>query len=172
MTLDELNVLTQRAAFDMFHECCHCERWATRMVLARPFASIASLLDKADEFWSQSSRAEILEAFSGHARIGDMEALREKFSGATGHEQGQVLETSEATLEQLYELNLLYEQRHGFIFIICATGKSADEMLAALKARIDNPTGTEIINGAREQGAINQLRLQRALSDTGEGHDE
>ncbi len=171
MTLNELNALSQKEAFAVFHGCCHCERWATRMVLARPFTSVPALLDKADELWSQASRAEILEAFSGHARIGDMEALRAKFSGATGREQGQILETSEATLEQLRDLNLEYENRHGFIFIICATGKSAEAMLAALKERIGNATGTEIINGAREQGAINQLRLRRVLSETGEGHD-
>lgn len=171
MTLNELNTLPDAEAFRVFLECCHCRQWANGMTLSRPFVSVRALLDKAEALWAQASREDILEAFAGHARIGDMEALRETFSGATGHEQGQVLEASEDTLEQLYELNQLYEQRHGFIFITCATGQSAQQMLAALQQRIDNPTASEITNGAREQAAITQLRLKRVLTGKGEKHD-
>ena len=166
MTLEELNALPDQQAIEIYHGCCHCQRWARQMALSRPFESTEMLLERADELWAQATHGEILEAFQGHARIGDMEALKARYSGATGDEQGQVLQTSEAVIRELYELNLEYERRHGFIFIVCASGKSAEEMLELLKARIDNSTGHEMINGAREQGAITRLRLHKLVSET------
>ena len=167
MTLDELNALEDQAAIESFHGCCHCWRWARQMVLSRPFESVGALLERADELWARATHDEILEAFRGHARIGDMEALKSRYSSTTSDEQGQVLQTSEEVIRELYELNLEYERRHGFIFIVCATGKSAEEMLELLRGRVHNSTPQEMINGAREQRAIIQLRLQKMVSKKG-----
>lgn len=167
MTLDELNTLEDRAAIELFHGCCHSWRWARQMVLSRPFESIDAMMDRADELWARATHDEILEAFNGHARIGDIEALKSRYSDTTTTEQGQVLQTTEQVICELYELNIEYERRHGFIFIVCATGKSAEEMLELLKARVHNSTPQEMINGAREQKAIIQLRLQKMVSNKG-----
>ena len=165
MTLEELNTLKDRAAIEMFHSCCHCWRWARQMVISRPFKSFGALQEQADEHWARATHDEILEAFAGHARIGDMESLKSRYSSTTGEEQGQVLQTCEGVLRELYELNLEYERRHGFIFIVCATGKSAEEMLELLKRRIDNSTAQEMINGAQEQRDIIQLRLHKLINE-------
>lgn len=171
MTLEELNALSQRAAVDTFRECCHCDRWARQMALSRPFSSVEGLVGTADDLWARATRDEMLEAFQGHARIGDLEALKARYSATTNDEQGQVLETSEAVIRELHELNIEYEKRHGFIFIVCATGKSAEQMLALLKERIDNSTAREIINGTREQAAIMRLRLGKLIDEKGADHE-
>ncbi len=86
--------------------------------------------------------------------------------GAAAHnEQGQVLAATEHTLTQLAELNLSYSQRHGFTFIVCATGKSADEMLAILQRRINNSTLEELATAAAEQAQITRLRLAQTITD-------
>ncbi|HSC66373.1 MAG TPA: 2-oxo-4-hydroxy-4-carboxy-5-ureidoimidazoline decarboxylase, partial [Cellvibrio sp.] len=108
---------------------------------------------------------QILEAFSGHAHIGDIELLRSRYAGRATHEQGQVLQASDAVVQELYQLNKKYEAQNGFIFIVCARGKSAEEMLGLLRSRINNPRAVELQNGAREQGEITRLRIA-ALIDT------
>ena len=163
MTLNELNQLSESDAVAEFYGCCHCKRWAESMAKARPFVSAASIYEKAERLWRDVEEAQILEAFSGHARIGDIELLRSRYAGRATHEQGQVINASEAVLQELYNLNVEYEKRYGFIFIVCASGKSAEEMLLLLKARIDNGRATELRNGAREQAAITRLRLQQLL---------
>ena len=133
------------------------------------FSSVEALIQTADELWASASRTEILEAFWGHARIGDLDALKVRYFHTTADRQGQILGTSETVIRDLHKLNIEYEQRHGFIFIVCATGKSAEQMLALLKERIDNSTSEEIINGAREQAAIRRLRI--LINDTGADHE-
>ncbi|MGD8176364.1 2-oxo-4-hydroxy-4-carboxy-5-ureidoimidazoline decarboxylase [Marinimicrobium sp. ARAG 43.8] len=165
MSLERLNTLPDKAAFALFLECCHSRRWADAMVAARPFTSERALLAEADRLWENPSEADILEAFSGHARIGDIELLRSKFAGRAMGEQGQVLETDESVLRELRDLNIDYEQRHGFIFIVCASGKPAETMLDLLKARIHNTRETELRLGAREQGAITRLRLKQLIQE-------
>jgi 2-oxo-4-hydroxy-4-carboxy-5-ureidoimidazoline decarboxylase len=83
-------------------------------------------------------------------------------------EQGQVLAAPEAVLEELAQLNRDYEARHGFIFIICASGLGAAQMLEALRARIHRPTDIEFAEAARQHAAINRLRLEQALEQTGQ----
>jgi 2-oxo-4-hydroxy-4-carboxy-5-ureidoimidazoline decarboxylase len=164
LTLAQLNALEPDAAFTRFHHCCHCRRWARDMVQARPFASRDDLLAAADSLWQGSSESEILEAFGGHAKIGDLAALRGKYAAQAAAEQGQVQHSNEQTLLALRDLNQAYEDKFGFIFIVCASGKSAEQMLALLQARIDNSRPEELANGAREQGKITALRLQKLVS--------
>lgn len=160
MMLNEFNKLHVNDALKQLYDCCHCNEWAETLADLRPFANIEELLSTADIVWQQASEAQILEAFGGHARIGDIELLRSRYAGRATTEQGQVINASEATLQELHQLNIEYEARFGFIFIVCATGKSAEEMLALLKARINNERAVELNNGAIEQGKITQLRLK------------
>jgi 2-oxo-4-hydroxy-4-carboxy-5-ureidoimidazoline decarboxylase len=92
-----------------------------------------------------------------------MDALRNKYAVSANREQGQITDADEVTLTELAELNQQYLADHGFIFIVCATGKSALEMLGLLKSRIDNTREQEIENAAREQGEITLLRIEKLL---------
>jgi len=105
-----------------------------------------------------------LAAFAAYPLIGDVALLRERFNGQASSEQGQVLGASDATLTALADLNRQYLDRHGFIFIICATGRSADDMLAALRERLPRSTAEEIQAAAVEQAAITELRLQKVFA--------
>ncbi len=161
MRLDEFNFLPAVDAVSALYGCCHCQTWAEAVSAGRPFVSVDALQARAAQVWLRANEAEILEAFSGHARIGDIELLRSRYAGRATQEQGQVLQASEAVIQALYQLNLEYEAKNGFIFIVCASGKSAEEMLALLRQRIGNSRPLELINGAREQGEITRLRLTK-----------
>ena len=154
---DDLRVHLQR--------CCNCPAWAGRVVLSAPFSTAGDLMDCCAKEWLRATEEEILEAFSGHPQIGDMNALRNKYASTASAEQGQVTNADETVLMTLREQNRLYLEKFGFIFIICATGKSASQMLALLQARISNSPDEELANGAREQGKIMNLRLSKLLED-------
>lgn len=164
MRISEFNQLDHSAACTALLACCHSQRWATQMADDRPFADVADLMARAREHWQRVDEHDLLEAFSGHARIGDMNRLRDKFSQAH-KEQGQVAQADDSVLQALLDLNRDYEQRHGFIFIVCATGKSADEMLAILKSRLPNTRAQELANAAAEQQQITALRLGALFAD-------
>jgi 2-oxo-4-hydroxy-4-carboxy-5-ureidoimidazoline decarboxylase len=128
------------------------------MCARRPFGSLAELLAAADEEWARMGRYDVLEAFEHHPRIGgDLDALRQKFSAA---EQAGVDGADEATLVALRDGTRRYEERFGHVFIVCATGRSAAEMLASLLARIGNEPSDELRIAAAEQAAITRLRLR------------
>lgn len=169
MKLDELNQLPAVDAVSALYGCCHCQTWAEAVSAQRPFSQCEDLLMAAQKIWSRANETEILEAFAGHARIGDIELLRSRYAGKAIQEQGQVLAASDAVIQALYTLNQVYEQKNGFIFIVCASGKSAEEMLALLNARIGNSREDELRNGALEQSKITQLRLC-ALIDPDDGY--
>ena len=164
MTLQELNELALTDAQTAFIGCCHCQRWANELSGSRPFASIGELYDKADSIWASATEEERLEAFSGHPQIGDLEALKDKYAAAN-REQGQIVAAEDSVLLALRDENLRYAERNGFIFIVCATGKSADEMLGLLRGRLGNDRVTELDNAASEQGAITRLRLQKLIAE-------
>jgi len=163
MTLTEFNQLPMADAIAALYGCCHCESWAKHVAERRPFTNLEKLLTTANCFWAGVEEQQILEAFSGHARIGDVELLRSRYAGRATDEQGQVLQATETVIQQLYRLNAEYEAKNGFIFIVCASGKSAEEMLRLLQARINNPRALELQNGAREQGEITRLRIAKLI---------
>jgi 2-oxo-4-hydroxy-4-carboxy-5-ureidoimidazoline decarboxylase len=132
------------------------------MLAERPFADAGALLAAAARHWQHMDEAALLEAFSGHARIGDLAALRDRFAPAA-REQGQVAEADGKVLADLLALNRAYEDRHGFIFIVCASGKPAAAMRDLLRERLPNDRATELANAAREQAAITRLRLAGAI---------
>jgi 2-oxo-4-hydroxy-4-carboxy-5-ureidoimidazoline decarboxylase len=131
-----------------------------------PADSMEELLEKAEEIWAECSEDDWKEAFSHHPKIGDVESLTKKFATtaqwASG-EQGGVSAASKETIEALAGDNRLYEEKFGYIFIVCATGKSAKEMLNILQSRLMNKPEEEIKMAAAEQNKITKLRLQKLL---------
>jgi hydroxyisourate hydrolase len=164
MTLAELNALTPEAAGRELARCCGSRKWVEQMTARRPFGSVDQLFGAAEEIWWSLDGSDWLEAFSHHPRIGD----REHAAGWAKDEQSGTRGASDATLDALTALNHEYEDRFGHVFLICATGKSADEMLAELQRRMENPRGMELNVAAGEQAKIARLRLEK-LIDPGPG---
>ena len=146
----------------MLSRACGSARWVDRMMERRPFGSDARLLRTARIEWFGLTEADWLEAFSHHPQIGDRASLAARFPAThdlSAQEQAGVGGARDAVLDALAEANAAYLDRFGFIFIVCATGKSADEMLALLRARLPNNRATELRNAAEEQAKITALRL-------------
>ncbi len=158
-----LNAMLPKEADHALLSCCGSRAWSAQMAGARPFADDAALLAQATLSFSRLTPNDWLEAFAAHPHIGGAAAATATATSLTSsaHEQHAVNNASADTLTQLAALNADYARKHGFIYIIKATGKSADEMLAVLRARIDNDSATELRNAAREQQLITLLRLQR-----------
>lgn len=169
--LRTLNELPGPQAEQELLRCCGSRAWASRMLAARPFADQSQLFSAADRSWKELSREDRLEAFSHHPRIGDLKSLRAKFQNpdprarqwATQEQQGAA-NASEETLTSLAEGNAAYEKRFGFVFLVCASGKTAEEMLAILQSRIGNDPAQEIQIAAAEQAKITRIRLEKLLS--------
>lgn len=168
MTLPELNQLPPAEAAGLFFRCCGCRAWADRMAAGRPYGSLEAVHDAAATAWQGLGHDEWMEAFAAHPRIGDIDSLRKKYENtkawASGEQSG-VQAAAEATLQGLARGNAAYEQKFGFIFIVCATGKSAAEMLALLEARLPNTREQEVANAAAEQRKITRLRIDKWLTD-------
>ena len=170
MTLDQLNRLDEAAARAALERCCGARRWVERVCAARPWHDGAALVAAAERAFEGLERADWLEAFAHHPRIGDVASLRAKYASTAawaGEEQRGAAAAGESTLAALAEGNRAYEERFGYIFIVCATGKSADEMLALLRARLPNPPEREIRIAAEEQMKITRLRLAKLLESDG-----
>jgi 2-oxo-4-hydroxy-4-carboxy-5-ureidoimidazoline decarboxylase len=135
-----INALPAGEARDALARCCGSRRWVEGMLARRPFSSADDLFAAADAIWTGLEDADFLEAFSHHPAIGATAGR-----GFSASEQAQVAHAAAATLQELETLNRRYREHFGFVFLVCATGKSAGEMLALLRARIDNPAGVYII---------------------------
>jgi hydroxyisourate hydrolase len=166
MTLAELNGLDDAAAVRELLRCCGSTRWAQEMAGARPFASMDAMTAAADTISAGLDRADWLEAFSAHPQIGSSGS-----SGSSGDwsaaEQAGAASASSDVLARLSEANREYEARFGYIFIVCATGKSAEEMLRLLEGRLDNDPLIEIRIAANEQRKITRLRIAKLLESSG-----
>ena len=160
MNLNELNALPSPRAEEELLKCCGSQRWAAAMVARRPFQSIDQLQKTAEEQWFKLEHRDWMEAFSHHPRIGE----RVKAGSQESREQAGTKGASDNTMLSLESLNRLYEQKFGFVFLIFATGKSADEMLDALRIRLQNRREVELKNAATEQAKITRLRLEKLLS--------
>ena len=137
------------------------------MVSVFPLADVETLMDEAKTKWNELAETDWREAFTYHPKIGDVNSLKEKFASTSTWaegEQGAVKEASQADLEALAAGNDEYERKFGYIFIVCATGKSVDEMLALLQARLVNSLEDEIVIAMGEQGKITRLRLEKLLA--------
>ena len=168
MKIDALSDVEAREALT---RCCGASRWVEGMLARRPFGTRDALYTAADEVWAGVERADVLEAFEHHPRIGaDLAALREKFAATeswSAGEQSSVVGADERVLEALRDGNVAYEARFGHIFIVCATGKSAAEMLALLEARMGNDPDEELRIAAGEQAKITRIRLDKLLEQLG-----
>jgi len=170
VTLEELNRLSSADARSTLERCCGARAWVERMRLRRPFADRAALFAAAEHATEALVRSDWLEAFSHHPRIGDRESLRARFAATAAwaaEEQRGAGAASEEVLAGLERGNRAYEARFGYGFIVCATGRSADEMLAILTARLENDPDLELAIAAQEQRAITRLRLEKLLSEGG-----
>jgi 2-oxo-4-hydroxy-4-carboxy-5-ureidoimidazoline decarboxylase len=176
VTLDELNALDAPAAARELRRCCGSRRWVDRMTAARPFDSAEAMAATADAVWWSLDRADWLEAFAAHPRIGEIGSGGSRGSGGSGglsgshesgwaaREQAGVASAPASVRERLAAANREYDARFGYIFIVCATGKSADEMLAMLEQRLTNDPEAELRIAAEEQRKITQLRLSKLLT--------
>ncbi len=159
-----LNALAPPMAEAALLACCGSTRWARRMVQRRPFEDAADLLAAAAAIWNELAPEDWLEAFSKHPQIGEtpqQESARER--AWSEQEQAAAGAGSNATQAALAEANRAYQQRFGYIFIVCAAGKSGDEMLANLRQRLQNDADTELRVAADEQRKITELRLKKFL---------
>jgi OHCU decarboxylase len=161
--LARLNALPQAAAIAELLQCCGSLAWARAMAAARPFASRAALYDTADAVWRGLSRDDWLEAFGAHPRIGERAAggERDRHAQWSAQEQAGTRLADAETLAELAALNREYERRFGHVFLIRATGRSAAEMLAALRERLGHDAGEELRIAAEEQRRITRLRLEK-----------
>ena len=165
--LDRLNALAPDDATRELLTCCGSREWARRMAEARPFAGESALLDTADAVWWALGEADWLEAFRSHPRIGEKKAEAGQSSReqawSAGEQAGMSI-AAEDTQRALAEGNREYDARFGFIYIVCATGKSADEMLALLRQRLGNDPAAELRVAAGEQSKITRIRLEKLLA--------
>jgi OHCU decarboxylase len=160
--LDRLNALPREEAEARLLACCGSRQWARRLASERPFRSASDLADAADRIWRSLSADDWLEAFAAHPRIGQSSS-----NAWARQEQAGTKSASPETLVNLADANREYEERFGHIFIVCATGKSAAEMLALAKSRLHNDPRTELAIAAEEQRKIMRLRLAKLLDAEG-----
>lgn len=167
MKLDELNALGEEQAIETLLRCCGSRRWASSMAACRPFWDNQVVYNAAEIIWQYLQPHDWLEAFVHHPKIGDLSAMRRKFATTMAWAEGEqsgIHGASEDVLNDLVLYNRQYEEKFGYIFIVCATGKSADEMLELLKSRIDNHPAEELSIAAGEQMKITRLRLEKLLA--------
>ncbi|MFY1830456.1 2-oxo-4-hydroxy-4-carboxy-5-ureidoimidazoline decarboxylase [Myxococcus fulvus] len=165
--LERLNTLSTDEARAELARCCGASRWADAMTKARPFRDAEHLFSEASSQWSRTGPEDWREAFTHHPRIGDVASLRAKFAATanwSSQEQGGVSGAGEEVLQGLADGNKAYEERFGFIFLVCATGRSAQEMLGLLRARLGNAPDEELRIAAGEQAKITRIRLEKLLA--------
>ena len=164
MNVHELNALPPGSARATLLRCCGSRSLGGRHDRAPPFVSVDKVYHIADDIWASLDRADWLEAFAAHPRIGDLGSLRRKFAStaewASG-EQAGVAGAGDDIIMSLAEGNRDYEAKFGYIFIVCATGKTAAEMLALLRSRLGNDPVEELRIAAAEQAKITRLRLEK-----------
>lgn len=182
--------MTREEAFAALLNCCGSREWARQVCELRPFRHADELAETADRAWWNLEPQDWLEAFRSHPKIGERKtdehtrqsdeeskSLVEKRDGKDGAggkenlssrwseaEQSRAQDASQETLEALADANETYENKFGHIFIVCATGKNAGEMLSLLHQRMDNDSGTELRVAAEEQRRITRLRLEKLLN--------
>jgi OHCU decarboxylase len=159
MIAEYLNGLAENAARTALARCCGSARWVAQMLAARPFESDAALMASAERVWWALEREDWLEAFARHPRIGERAA--EEWSR---REQAGVNGAAAAIGAELAERNRAYEERFGHVFLISATGKTAEAMLGELRRRLANDPATELRIAAGEQAKITRLRLEKLVT--------
>lgn len=162
MTIKAFNKLGKTAKTKQLMSCCGSSTWVNLMLKRSPYASEEAMVDAAVDCWYlHCASSDWLEAFSHHPKIGDVKSLTKKFAGG---EQASVATATKKTINALAAANKEYENKFGFIFIVCASGKSANEMLQLLEDRLENTIGEELHIAMGEQMKITILRFKKLLS--------
>lgn len=168
MRLEEFNALNDESAYEELIKCCGSSHWANQMLALRPFSNLETMLASATESWENCSESDAMEAFRHHPKIGSVAELEKKFAStakwASG-EQSAVKNADKKILQALAKGNDAYEHKFGYIFIVCATGKSAEEMLGLLEARLPNVSEIEIGIAMAEQMKITLIRLNKLIQE-------
>lgn len=165
--LERINLAGKAEAESTFRDCCGSAEWASRMTALRPFTTERELMDKAAAIWNDLETGDWLEAFSAHPMIGEtkvtpsQQAQSAKWSAG---EQAGMSFADDVVRQELAAANRAYYEKFGFIFIVCATGKSAEEMLELCRSRLGKDRETEIAIAANEQKKITEIRLRKLLS--------
>jgi OHCU decarboxylase len=162
----QLDAMPPDRAAELISDCCASARWVSAMVGRRPFGSMERLLQAADDTWRSLGPDDWREAFAHHPRIGEQrKSGRQSERGAVwaAGEQAGVGSAAEGTREAIATANREYEQRFGYIYIVCATGKSAEELLSIATGRLGNDADAEIAVAAEEQRKITSIRLRKLL---------
>jgi OHCU decarboxylase len=161
MTLAEINDLHPAQAEAAFLRCCGSRRWAGAMAEARPFDSLETMIAAGDACWAALTPDDWLEAFAAHPQIGEQKPV----SAWSSEEQAGAASAAAGERTRLAALNAAYRTRFGYIFIVCATGRSAAEMLTMLETRLSNDPALELRIAADEQRQITGLRLVKLMGD-------
>ncbi len=164
MTIAEFDHLTIDKKKELLHNCCGSSTWVNKMLTIFPIDDLVELLEDADEKWDECKPEDWLEAFEQHPVIGNINSLKEKFYATADWaqvEQSGAKDASQELLGSLADGNKKYQEKFGFIFIVYAIGKSADEMLALLQERLKNKPEDEIQIAAAEQIRITKKRLEK-----------
>ena len=165
MTLAEFNALPSSQAESQLMDCCGSARWSASVASRRPYATVEMLHKAADSIWWKLDRADWLEAFSHHPQIGEKpasgsESARQWAAG----EQAGARAASDDVKSRLARANRAYFEKFGYIYIVCASGKTAEGMLAILNQRLQNDLPSELSIAAEQQRLITRLRLEKLLA--------
>ena len=165
--IERLNSLAADEAAAELLKCCGSKNWARRLMSEHPFESLTQLFESADQIWWSLEPRDWLEAFHSHPKIGEQKAAAAVTVEAqrwSEDEQSGIRDSAAATIAALAEMNREYEEKFGYIFIVCASGKSSEAMLEILHARLGNDPEEELRIAAAEQAKITQLRLKKLVA--------
>jgi len=169
VSLDALNALPEPELTTRLRDCCGSSRWIARMLQERPFRSAEHLLTAAEAAWSHATAEDWQEAFDHHPRIGEpgpLSAVSAEATSWSADEQARAATANPDVRQELARANSAYERRFGRIYIVCAAGLEAEEILADLRRRLANAPDVEQRIAAAEQARITALRLRKLI-----GHD-
>jgi 2-oxo-4-hydroxy-4-carboxy-5-ureidoimidazoline decarboxylase len=163
---DVFNTMPAENAEAALLHCCAAGRWAHGLTILRPFADPDTLCAAADRIWSTMEEADWMEAFRAHPRIGERKAAHATAQSAqwSQQEQASTDAAEQNVLDALARCNARYEEQFGFTYIVCATGKSSNEMLRILERRLISDRQSELQEAAEQQRQIMQIRLRKWLS--------
>jgi OHCU decarboxylase len=166
-----LNATTVEDAKAAFKKCCGSTKWAEAMTAQRPYEDVPALMRIGERIWWSLGEADHREAFAAHPKIGHQAPPKSDDPETTGRwsrdEQKSTASASSSTLEELADVNRAYEQKHGFIFIVCATGRSTEAMLDDCRKRLARSQTDELRTAAEEQAKITRLRLAKLMGELG-----
>jgi len=167
MTIAQFDHLNNEKKREFLKQCCGSSAWIEKMLTVPPAEDLIDLFEDAEEKWYECNKEDWKEAFSHHPKIGDINSLKERFASAdfAEDEQSSVKHASEQVLQSLAQANAAYEKKFGYIFIVSAEGKSAEEMLGMLRSRLQNTSEEEIEIAMEEQNKIIRLRLEKLFMD-------